>query len=138
MKRLSALLALPFAATAIIAAVPVPDSTPPIGRWANPRHTLEVETHACGPSTLCGAIVWADSTAQSDARDAGVQRLVGVQLLQGYRAAGGGEWSGRVYVPDMGRTFPSHIRLTTPDTLTIAGCLMGHLFCKSQTWRRVG
>lgn len=135
MTRLTA--TLPFAAMLLGASVPLPPSVP-TGRWANPKHTLEVETRPCGRATLCGAIVWANAKAQADARDAGVDPLVGTELLQNYRAAGGGEWAGRVYVPDMGRSFSSHIKLTTPDTLTIAGCLVGRFFCKSQVWRRVG
>jgi uncharacterized protein (DUF2147 family) len=137
MMRLPARFALSLAALPLIASVPIPPSVP-IGRWANPKHTLEVETRVCSRDTLCGAIVWADEKSQSDAREAGVDRLIGTQLLQDYRAAGGGEWSGRVYVPDMGRSFSSHIRLTTPDTLMIAGCLVGRFFCKSQVWRRIG
>lgn len=120
-----------------MASVPVPPSVP-TGRWANPKHTLEVETRACSQGTLCGAIVWADAKSRSDAREAGVDPLIGTQLLQNYRRASSGEWAGRVYVPDMGRSFSSHIRQTAPDTLTIAGCLVGRFFCKSQVWRRVG
>ena len=109
----------------------------PIGRWANPRGTLAVQTGPCPDGSLCGQIVWASPQAQADARDAGVGALVGTQLLQGYRPEGRGSWAGRVYVPDMGRSFSSRIRQTSAGTLSISGCLVGGFLCKSQVWHRV-
>lgn len=108
-----------------------------IGRWANPKGTLAVQTGPCPDGSLCGQIVWASPQAQADARDAGVPGLVGTQLLQGYRPEGRGSWAGRVYVPDMGRSFSSRIRQTSAGTLSISGCLVGGFLCKSQVWHRV-
>ena len=110
-----------------------------LGIWSNPKGTLAVRTLPCADaSQLCGAIVRAGPTAVADAKEAGVDRLVGTQLLQGYRPIGRAGWSGRVYVPDMGRSFSSRLRLTSADELTISGCLIGGLFCRSQAWHRVG
>ncbi len=108
-----------------------------IGRWSNPKGTLAVQTGPCADGGLCGRIVWASAQALADARDAGVSNLVGTQLLQGYRPAGRGGWAGRVYVPDMGRSFSSRIRQTSSGTLAISGCLVGGFLCKSQVWHRV-
>ena len=108
-----------------------------VGRWSNPRGTLAVQTGPCDDGALCGRIVWASPQAQADARDAGVAGLVGTQLLQGYRPQGHGSWAGRVYVPDMGRSFSSRIRQTSAGTLSISGCLVGGFLCKSQVWHRV-
>jgi uncharacterized protein (DUF2147 family) len=108
-----------------------------IGRWSNPKGTLAVQTGLCADGSLCGQIVWASAQAQADARDAGVAALVGTQLLQGYRPEGHGSWAGRVYVPDMGRSFSSRIRQTSAGTLSISGCLVGGFLCKSQVWHRV-
>ena len=108
-----------------------------IGRWSNPKGTLAVQTGPCGDGALCGQIVWASPQAQADARDAGVPALVGTQLLQGYRPEGRNSWAGRVYVPDMGRSFSSRIRQTSAGTLSISGCLVGGFLCKSQVWHRV-
>ncbi|WP_243848397.1 DUF2147 domain-containing protein [Sphingomonas insulae] len=108
-----------------------------IGRWSNPKGTLAVQTGPCADGSLCGQIVWASPQAQADARDAGIAGLVGTQLLQGYRPEGRGSWAGRVYVPDMGRSFSSRIRQTSAGTLSISGCLVGGFLCKSQVWHRV-
>ena len=109
---------------------------PVLGVWANPKGTLAVETAPCGQN-LCGAIVRANDEAMADARDAGIPRLIGIQLLQGYRPTSGKIWAGRVYVPDMGRTFSSRIEQMSPDTLKISGCLVGGFLCKSQLWHRL-
>lgn len=108
----------------------------PIGLWQNPRGTIVVQTRHCGQQLLCGSIVWAGPKAIADARDAGVDTLVGTELLSDYRASGAGRWTGRVYVPDQGRHFYSTIELRTPDSLRISGCILGGLICKRQEWTR--
>ena len=123
-------------AAAAVGVTPPPN--PALGTWTNPRRTLAVRTAPCGPAKLCGAIIWAAPAAQADARAAAVARLIGTELLQDYRRDGAGVWKGRVYVPDMGRSFSSRIKQANPNELTISGCLIGGLFCRSQTWRRVG
>ncbi|MES2059109.1 MAG: DUF2147 domain-containing protein [Pseudomonadota bacterium] len=124
---------------ALAAAVPAPaaiEALPILGLWHNPQNTLQVRTQACG-GELCGVIAHASPVAEQDAREAGVQQLVGVQLLSGYRATGPGKWSGTVFVPDMGRSFSSRIVQLSPDSLKISGCLIGGWLCKSQIWTRV-
>lgn len=124
----AALLALAALSTAPPAA---------LGTWRNPKNTLAVRTSPCDRGALCGAIIWAAPKALSDAKAAGVARLIGTQLLQDYRPVGHGSWRGRVFVPDMGKTFSSRITQTGPDQLTISGCLFAGLLCRSQVWRRV-
>ena len=106
-----------------------------IGTWINPRGTVKVETGNCG-SNLCGWIVWAAPEAITDARESGVTRLVGTELLKNYRSTGPGRYQGQVFVPDMGRTFYSTIKQDSPDNMRISGCILGGLICKSQDWRR--
>ncbi|WP_298672004.1 DUF2147 domain-containing protein [uncultured Sphingomonas sp.] len=124
---LGALLAAPGAAAAIAM---------PIGVWGNPRGTLAVRTMPCN-NGVCGTIVWANDQAMADARAAGITHLVGTQLLRNYHPSRGGTWSGRLFVPDMGRSFPSHISLIAPDRLKISNCLVRHYFCRSQEWHRL-
>lgn len=106
------------------------------GLWLNPDGTVAVRTRACG-DMLCGWIVWASDEAQNDARESGIQRLVGTQLLEDYRPEGRNSWIGTVYVPDMGRRFASRIQQTAPQRLKIKGCVMGGLICRSQMWTRI-
>ncbi|AZI35405.1 hypothetical protein NT2_09_01110 [Caenibius tardaugens NBRC 16725] len=106
-----------------------------IGTWSNPLGTVKVKTGDCA-GNLCGWVVWAAPQAIADARDSGVTRLVGTELLKNYRSTGPGQYQGRVYVPDMGRTFFSTIKQNDVNSMRISGCILGGLICKSQEWHR--
>lgn len=124
---------LPCATPALAQTV---NATPDIiGTWVNPRGTVKVRTGVCA-GNLCGWIVWAAPQAQADAREGGVPRLIGIELLRDYHGAGANRYRGTVYVPDMGRTFYSTIEQRDPNSLRISGCVLGGLICKSQNWHR--
>ena len=123
--------------TTLIAPAAVAGPNPVLGTWVNPKHTVAVQTAACEGGGLCGAIVRADLQAMADARDAGVPQLIGLQLLLDYNPAHGRVWMGRVYLPDMGRSFSSRIEQVSPDALKISGCLVRGFLCKSQVWQRL-
>jgi uncharacterized protein (DUF2147 family) len=130
---LKSALVVPLAAVTM-AASPQPGTTLQ-GYWRNPKGTVEVQIDACGIS-ICGTVVSASPSAVADARDSGYPSLVGMQLLYGYHAAGPDEWRGTIFVPDIGRSFASHIELVDADHIRVSGCLIGKFLCKSQLWRR--
>lgn len=107
----------------------------PIGTWVNPRNSVKVQTGECN-RRLCGWVVWANAEAVQDARDGGVDRLIGKQLLQDYQPTDSGRWTGHVFVPDLGRTFYSTITQIDASALKISGCILGGWMCKSQVWHR--
>ena len=115
----------------------LPPKTQPQTRslWINPYNDVVVETGEC-EGKLCGWVVWATPEAEQEAREGGTLKLVGTELLLDFRKTGPTTWAGHVFVPDMGRTFYSTIRLTKPGILKISGCILGGLICKSQIWRR--
>lgn len=117
-----------------VAAAPQPSSVLQ-GFWRNPKGTVEVHIDAC-QTGMCGTVVSASASAVADARDSGYPALVGMQLLYGYHAAGPAEWQGTIFVPDIGRSFTSHIDLVDSDHVRVSGCLIGKFLCKSQLWRR--
>lgn len=123
---------LSLTASAPLAAQPTPDL---LGHWINPRGSVIVETQACG-ARLCGRVSWASAEALKDAKEAGITSLIGTELLQDYSRSDSGVWRGRVYVPDMGRTFYSTIGIEKTGALRISGCILGGLICKNQIWRR--
>lgn len=133
--RLHAILA---AAAAILAAPAAAQPAPGLaGLWRNPHGSVVVRTGACG-DRWCGWVAWASAEAEADARDGGVDRLVGTELLHDYEPDGPGSWTGTVFVPDMNRRFASRIEAVSADQLRIRGCILGGLFCKTQLWTRVG
>lgn len=128
-----------FIALAAVTALPAAATTAPatgvIGTWVNPRGSVHVVTGNCAGG-LCGWVTWANPVAIRDARESGVQNLVGTALLRDYLPTSAGRWQGQVYVPDMGRSFFSTIQQLDPNSLRISGCILGGLICKSQIWRR--
>ena len=106
------------------------------GVWRNPKNTVHVKLQPCGP-TMCGTVVWAAPKAQAKARAAG-QKLVGAQLFREFKPVAPGRWQGKVFVPDMNRTFSGTMTAESPTRMVGKGCLIGGFFCKSQTWVKIG
>ena len=109
----------------------------PSGVWRNPKNSVHVKVQPCG-ANVCGTVVWANARAREKARKAGTPDLVGRQLFQELRPAGSGSWNGRVFVPDVGRSFSGSLKAAGPNAIIAQGCLLGRFVCKSQTWTRVG
>ena len=126
---------LAAALAAMLVLQPAVAATPIDGNWINPHGSVVVTTGECH-AKLCGWVSWASAQAQADAADAGVTTLIGTELLQDYHASGQGRWTGRVFVPDMGKTFSSTLEQIDSNHLKISGCLLGSWFCKSQMWVR--
>lgn len=139
MPRLVVSLAIGIAITSSHLASAQPNAPPAATQtrsvWINPYNSVKVEIGPCG-TNLCGWVVWANSEAQQEARDGGTANLVGTELLQNYHSTGTNSWQGRVFVPDMGRSYYSTISKTGPDTLKVSGCILGGLICRSQIWHR--
>lgn len=123
-------------ATAVCVTTPASAQSTVDGLWLNPHGTVAVRTGPCGDK-LCGWIVWASPQARSDAKDSGVDKLDGLELLEDYRPDDDGGWEGTVYVPDMGHRFSSTITQPDARSLRVKGCLIGGFFCKSQVWKRI-
>lgn len=135
MIRLSTLGALAAAAGVAASSPAFAQSDASInGVWRNPKDTVHVEIKPC-PAGACGYVVWATEKAKADARDGGTKQLIGLQLLQDFAQDKRGVWRGKVFVPDLNRTFTGSAELANPTTLKAKGCFT--VICKSQTWTRV-
>jgi len=107
-----------------------------MGVWRNPKNSVHVELRSCGAGT-CGYVVWANANAQADARRGGTANLIGLQLLRDFTPENPRKWRGKVFVPDLNRTFSGTAEFLDATTLKAKGCLIGGFLCKSQIWRRV-
>lgn len=108
-----------------------------IGTWRNIRNTMHIEIHHCGDS-MCGKVVWASDQAIADAERGGTRDLIGTEIFRDFRQDAGGNWRGRVFVPDLNKTFSGTITLVDRNTLKGTGCLVGRLLCKSKVLVRIG
>ena len=121
---------------AIAFAAPVQAANPIEGVWRNARDSVRIRTYVCGQS-VCGQIVQASAKAQADAARGGTRNLLGTQVFREFQATRSGEYKGRVFVPDLNRTFAGTLRIASDGRLVGKGCILGGLICKSTAWTRV-
>jgi len=133
--RLSTLGVLVAAAGLTVSTTASAQGDPSIhGVWRNPKNSVHVEIKPCAAGA-CGYVVWATDKAKADAREGGTANLVGLQLLRDFSQDKKGVWRGKVFVPDLNRTFTGIAELSGPTTLKAKGCFV--VLCKSQTWTRI-
>ncbi|GLT02241.1 hypothetical protein GCM10007897_36460 [Sphingobium jiangsuense] len=107
------------------------------GTWRNPKNSVHVRAQPCG-KTMCGVVVWASDKAKADAARGSDAPLVGSTLFRDFRQERPEVWRGKVYVPDIGKTFSGTISVKDANHLEGKGCLVGRVGCKSQIWTRIG
>jgi uncharacterized protein (DUF2147 family) len=121
-----ALLALPAQA----------QSSDPSGTWLTQSGDTRVRIAKCG-AALCGIIV--SSTYQKDTNNSDPKlrerSMVGVQMISDIRPTGDG-FSGQLYNPQDGKTYTGKLKVMSPNTLQLSGCVLGGLICRSQTWTK--
>lgn len=127
-----------------VAAAPAPQSADAVvGRWKTPVHNGIVEIQRCGAS-ICGKIIASDKLRTNpnlaDARNSDAslrnRRLMGLQILSGFKAQGAGWYGGKIYNAEDGKTYSAEITMTGNDQLNLRGCVFKP-FCRTQTWTRV-
>ncbi len=128
-------------ATVVAAAIMVlaPGGAHAVGRlgiWTNPSRSVRVDAHPCGKK-FCGTVIWASPKAKADSARGGNKQLVGMQLFRGLTPDKPNVWRGKVYVPDIDKTFSGTLTLINPQSLVAKGCLFGGVACTSQTWTRL-
>lgn len=128
---------------ALALALPAPAAPPPpsnwTGVWRNAANSVHIRAAACGKrrdAGMCGTVIWASPKAKADVAARG-RTLIGSQLFRDFQPSDDGVWEGRVYVPDIDKTFSGTIALDGPNRLIGEGCLFGGLGCKEQVWTRV-
>ncbi|WP_375464819.1 DUF2147 domain-containing protein [uncultured Methylobacterium sp.] len=110
----------------------------PAGIWLTETGDSRVRLSRCGAG-YCGTLV---STAGKglDANNPDpalrTRSVVGVQIVNAATATGDG-YSGTLYNPKDGKTYSGSLRMIGPNAIEVSGCIMS-VFCKRQTWRRVG
>lgn len=124
------------AGLAILCVPPAMAADRSFGIWRNPSNSVHVRAQPCG-QRMCGVVVWANDKARADAKRGGTDQLVGAELFRDFILEKPGKWRGKVFVPDIGKTFSGTITAIDERTLVGKGCLLAGLGCKSQTWTRL-
>lgn len=89
-----------------------------------------VKIAPCG-GNFCGTIVRTfNSSGEYKSKN------IGKQLVRNMKAAGGGRYNGKVWRPSNDKIYIGKIDLNG-NSMKLAGCVAGGLFCSKQTWSRV-
>lgn len=141
--------AMPLAIALILLAAGSSRAQPagPDGLWLDESGRAGIDIAACG-ERLCGTITWLKEPIDPDTGkpkldkhndDPALQSrpLCGLRMLWDFVADDPGEWSGgRIYDPDSGSTYKSHMVLRPDGTLRVRGYIGISLFGRSQVWTR--
>jgi uncharacterized protein (DUF2147 family) len=111
------------------------------GRWLTASGNLEVEIAPCGQA-LCGTVVRVVANKSMAAPNATMAPVdarpaLGIRILADFTPSGDGEWEGRIYNRENGKTYSCVMALLTPDQLKIRPYIVLPLFGQTQIWRRV-
>lgn len=98
----------------------------PQGTWLTESGETKVRISSCGEG-LCGNIVWLKSPSPN--------AKVGTRLLTMSRQ-GDNTWNGKLYNYKDGKTYSGKLSMRSENALTLSGCVLGGLICRSQTWSR--
>ena len=107
-----------------------------LDEWWTPGFNARVKLATCDDK-LCGTIVWAWDDQPAGATDK--RPLVGQRIISGMKLEVKSSekvpiYAGSIYNPEDGNTYKATMRLKTPNTLVVAGCVL--VFCQEQIWRR--
>lgn len=124
MSRLTALCLL-LGMSAVVSAEDV------FGEWWTPSFNARVQIYSC-EEKACGKITWLWEETPKDIADH--KPLLGRMIFSGLERGVHDTWDGRIYDPEDGRSYTSHVGLIAMDELEVSGCVL--MFCKRQVWRR--
>lgn len=111
-------------------------ATLPASEWRNPSNSVHIRLRPCGEERMCGTVIWASEKAKADARRGGTDQLIGANLFRDFRRVAPGQYKGRVFVPDINRTFSGQMRVEG-DSMIGKGCVLAGIICKQQVWKRI-
>jgi uncharacterized protein (DUF2147 family) len=137
-----------IAASAILGLVAATPATAgdPRGNWMTDDGKAKIAIASCG-GALCGNIVAltepndpATGKPKTDSNNPDAAKrtrsLVGIQIVIDMKPDSADKWKGQVYNAEDGKTYSGSITLVDAKTLTLQGCALGGLLCKSRTWTR--
>ncbi|KXF78252.1 glycerol-3-phosphate ABC transporter ATP-binding protein [Paramesorhizobium deserti] len=108
-----------FAAAALTLAVgPALAQEPIVGSWKRPNGTI-IKYEPCGSGTFCGTVMTGEYKGKSIGSMSGT----------------GGAYKGKVNKLDEGKTYTGKASVNG-NTLSLSGCVMGGLICKSESLAR--
>lgn len=123
--------------TAAASADPAP--TDPTGEWMVAAKYAEIRIVDCS-GTYWGVVAWEKLPGGIDKYNPDPnlrgRPTMGMPVLMAMKPSDQNEWSGQIYNSQDGRTYSAKISLSSPDVLSVRGCVLGFL-CGGEDWTRV-
>ncbi|MBN8941731.1 MAG: DUF2147 domain-containing protein [Rhizobiales bacterium] len=110
----------------------------PRGTWLSQSGETRVRFADCG-GQLCGTIVSVSGQSRDEKNEDAALRgrsLVGVRMIT-MRTNGANAWQGSLYNFQDGKTYNGRMTMPSANSMSLSGCVLGGLICRSQTWSRV-
>lgn len=119
----------------------------PSGTWLTEDGRARIRVEKCGPNQdrLCGYVVWLKSPLTDEGRprvdlknpdpSKRGRPSLGHQILLGLTQNAEGQFEGKVYNSEDGKTYDVTVWSEAPGSLKIRGCLV-LVLCGTQTWTR--
>ena len=106
--------------------------------WLSQSGETRVRFADCG-AQLCGTIVWVQNPGpdvKNEDTNLRSRPLVGIRMIT-MRPNGDNRWAGSLYNPQDGKTYNGNMTLGSASSMSLSGCVLGGLICRSQTWTKV-
>lgn len=127
----------------LLAALPAPAFAAPdiTGNWLVEDRKAVVTIARCGQA-YCGRIArilvrdpsWNGRDVNNPDPKLRGRPVEGLTILSGFKRDARGMSGGRIYDPNSGRSYKSHLRLNADGSLKVSGCVT--IICQSQRWTR--
>lgn len=129
----------PFvAAAALLALGTSANAQTPVGTFVSQSGDTRVRFSDCG-GQICGTIVAVRGQATDEKNENVLLRgrsLVGVRMIT-MRPNGADTWQGTLYNYQDGKTYNGRMTMSGAGSMSLSGCVLGGLICRSQTWTRL-
>lgn len=96
----------------------------PNGNWYRPKTGATIKVFTC-KGGLGMRVIKSKSP-----------KKVGKLIMCGAKPNGKNKWKGSIKNLDDGKTYAGYVTLNSPNKLTLQGCALGGLICKSDAWTR--
>ena len=137
-------ISIPIVCSVVLAASAA-NAAEPTGEWLVEDGNAMIRIENCG-GILWGVVAWEKAPgrdtnnpdpAMRSRPTLGMPILLGLKPVMQKRWEGNQEaWEGHVYNAKNGKMYDVSVRLASPATLHIEGCVLGGLFCGGQDWAR--
>jgi uncharacterized protein (DUF2147 family) len=111
----------------------------PTGEWRVAKGYAHIRIANCN-GALWGGVSWEQQPGGRDTQNPDPalrgRAILGSPILLNMKP-NGDRWDGQIYNSENGKTYTANVRLSSPNTLQLQGCVLGGLLCGGEDWTRI-